>query len=227
MNKNPHTGHRARLKERFLNDGFENFAPHEILELLLYYGLPQGDTNPLAHHLLEEFGSLAAVFDAGVTHLKKVKGIQEHTAILLSMIPQLCSVYQVSKFGARPLIQSTADAGEYAMSLLSHQDYEHFYLICLDVNRRVIKAEHICEGTVDSTPAYPRLIVEAALKNKAAFVVMVHNHPGGTLSPSESDKEITNKVIAVLQSMDIGVIDHIIVVGNKFTSFCERGIMEN
>ena len=107
-----HDGHRERLRQRFLRHGLDSFDDHNVLELLLFYCLPRRDTNELAHHLLERFGSLAGVFDARYEELLKTEGIGENAALLLTLIPQIDRRYHISKEkGAR--IQTSEDAGRY------------------------------------------------------------------------------------------------------------------
>src|SRR5690554_7825953 len=85
-----HTGHRDRVKNRFLNEGLDSFDQHQVLELLLFYSIPYKDTNELAHELINRYGSLAAILEADPFELQKVKGVGKNTAVLLSLLPQLC-----------------------------------------------------------------------------------------------------------------------------------------
>lgn len=221
-----HDGHRKRMKERFKKEGgFEHFAPHEILEMLLYSTIARGNTNPIAHELITAYGSLAGVLEADSEDLKKIKGIGESSAFLLSMIPSLCRAYSQNKWGSRALLGSTEEIGRYAISLFIGMAHEEFHIICLDSNRRMFYSGAITKGTVDEVAIYPRLVVAEAIKHNARYMVLTHNHPNGSVYPSESDKMTTDKIIAALEGIDVSVVDHIIVAGNSYYSMASTGFI--
>jgi len=220
-----HEGHRERLKNRFLTEGLDGFEQHQILELLLFYVIPRKDTNPLAHQLIEKYGSLSSVLEADHKDLASMSGVGNNTAALLSLIPSLARLYFKDKWGDKPVLNSSSKAGEYAVSLFAGRNYEVFYVICLDAQNRVNYAALVHEGTINEAPVYPRLIVETALRHQANSVILAHNHPGGSLKPSSADIEVTKKIISALEAIAIGVVDHIIVAGNGYTSFKEKSIL--
>ncbi|HOB20553.1 MAG TPA: DNA repair protein RadC, partial [Candidatus Atribacteria bacterium] len=191
-----HEGHRDRVKNRFLNEGLDNFDNHQVLELLLFYAIPQKDTNPLAHELIDRYGSLSGVLEADPRELQKLKGVGKNTAVLLSMIPQLCRRYLNDRWGSRPQLSSTRLAGEYVVPLFSGRLSEVFYAICLDSQNRVTYPALVHEGTIDTAPVYPREIVQAALRHQATGIILAHNHPGGSLNPSSADIEATKRIIS-------------------------------
>ena len=219
-----HDGHRKRMKERYQNDGsFENFAQHEILEMLLYSTIARGDTNPIAHELIQKFGNIANVFDADPEELKKVRGIGESSAYLLSMIPHLSRVYNQTKWNRKILLGSADVAGQYAINLFIGKTHEEFRVICLDSNRQMFYQGVVAHGTINEVQAYPRLVVAEVLKHNAQSVILAHNHPSGSVFPSDCDIEATQQLIAALDTIDVRVIDHIIVSGNQYYSMAERG----
>ena len=220
-----HTGHRKRLKNRFLEEGLDSFELHQVLELLLFFSIPRRDTNEIAHKLLKKFGSLSGVFEADIKELVKVEGIGENSAFLISMIPQLSRRYLNDKWRDKPELNSSSKAGEYAISLFAGRTYEVFYVICLDAQNRVNYAALVHEGTINEAPIYPRIIVETALRHKANSVILAHNHPGGSLNPSRGDIEATKVIKNALESISIKVVDHIIVCGERYVSFAERGLL--
>ena len=221
-----HDGHRKRMKERYLKDGgFENFAPHEILEMLLYSTIARGDTNSIAHELIEKFGGLANVFDAEPNALKQVKGIGESSAFLLSMIPHLSRVYHQAKWDRKVMLGTVDLAGQYAINLFIGKPHEEFRIICVDSNRQVFYQGVVTKGTINEVPAYPRLVVEEVLKHKAQNVLFAHNHPGGSVFPSEGDMEATKQLINALEAIDVNILDHIIVSGNQYYSMADKGIL--
>lgn len=227
MAKNIHSGHRERVRERFMEEGLDSFKDHEILELLLYYCVRQRDTNALAHRMLMEYGTLHDLLEAHPRDIARRCKVSLNTATLISLCVPLARRYMNRKWGERPVLNSSFKAGEYAMTLFAGRIYEAFFAICLDSQNRVNHAALVHEGTINEAPVYPRLIVETALRHKASSVILAHNHPGGSLKPSVADIEVTKKIYAALKSISINVVDHIIVAGQNYTSFAEHGIMES
>ncbi len=223
-----HKKHRARVKERFLKEGLSSFADHEVLELLLFYAIPQGDVNPLAHKLIDEFKSPSAVFNASVEDLCKVDGIGEHTAILISMIPELSKFYNALPTREKKFISTTFDAGEYVCKKIGAEKKEVFAVICLDSQRKVLAFEILEEGTVSQATVHPRKVVNLVIKHNASAVILAHNHPSAGAYASEDDRLITSKLCTVLEGMEVRVIDHIIAASSeKFVSMAGSGLMPN
>mgnify|MGYP006284851821 CR=1 FL=1 len=223
--KNLNKGHRERLKERFLKEGIDNFTQHQVLELILFFSLPYKDTNKIAHNLINKYGSISNVFEADFYNLLKEEGIGKHSASLLTLIPSLARKYFVDKWSDRPVLDSSSKAGNYGISLFAGETKESFYVICLNSQNKVNYAARLNDGTINEAPVYPREIVEIALRHQANSIVLMHNHPGGSTKPSKSDMEVTKKVIGVMTQISINVIDHIIVAGNQYFSFAEKGIL--
>ena len=225
MDKNPHKGHRQRVKNRVINEGIDSFEDHQILELLLFYCIPMKDTNELAHQLIQHYGSLSGVFDADPRDLCDQIGVTENTAVLLSLIPSLARRYQQGKFREKAVLNSTTKAGEYTMALFTGRLNEAFYVICLDSQNKVNQATLLHEGTINEAPVYPRLIVETALRHQAASIILAHNHPGGSQKPSQADLDVTRKIKLATEAIAIPVVDHIIVAGAGYYSFAENRVL--
>lgn len=223
--KNPHQGHRKRLKARVISEGIDNFEDHQILELLLFYAIPMKDTNALAHRLISHYGSLAGVFDADPRDLSALVGVTENTALLLSLIPALARRYQQGKLAPKAVLGSTTAAGEYAQTLFTGRLNEAFYVICLDSQNKVNQATLLHEGTINEAPVYPRLIVETALRHQAASIILAHNHPGGSQRPSQADLDVTRRIRQATEAIAIPVVDHIIVAGDSYYSFAENRVL--
>ena len=226
MDKKLHAGHRQRVKNRYLYEGLDSFTDHQVLELLLFYCIPMKDTNELAHKMINEFGTLAGLFEADPKDISRRCGLSENAAILVSMVPSLARRYFIGKWGDKPVLNSSSKAGEYAVSLFAGRTYEAFFVICVDSQNRVNNAALVHEGTINEAPVYPRIIVETALHHQANSVILAHNHPGGSTKPSKADIEVTKKINAALGAISIGVMDHIIVAGDKYISFAEQGLIE-
>ncbi len=213
-----HEGHRERLRKRYLKEGIDAFEPHQILELILFYAIPRKDTNEIAHRLLQKFGSFSRVVDAHPKDLMQVQDIGEHAACLLSLFAAGSRVYLQDKTQKKILLNTKEDIFSYVQSLYHGRQYELFYLISLDAQNRVLHAEVITEGTIDEIAVYPRLVVEAALRQKAYSVILAHNHPGGSVMPSKMDIETTHHIIQALRTIDISLKDHIIVTNENCLS---------
>lgn len=220
-----HTGHRERVKNRFINEGLDNFEDHQVLELLLFYSIPVKDTNEIAHALIRRYGSLSAVLEADVADLMTIPGIGKNSAVFLSMLPSISRRYFKDRWGDKPQLNSTTRAGKYLVSLFAGRSYELFYIICLDAQNRVNHAALVHEGTIDQAAVYPRVVVETALRHQSHSVMIAHNHPGGTLRPSAADIEVTRLVKSALEPISIRVLDHIIVAGDGYFSFADKGII--
>lgn len=223
-----HTGHRQRLKKRFLEEGLSSFQDHEVLELLLFYAIPQGDTNPLAHELINKFSSLSGVFNASVEELCEVKGVREHTAVFIKTIPAFSQFYQSLAVREKKTIQTSYDAGTFVCGMIGGLTNEVFAVICLDAQRKVLAFEIVEEGTVAQANVSPRKIVECVVRHNASSIILAHNHPSGSLCASENDRILTAKLCDLLEGMDVQVIDHIIATHNdKYLSMSDSSLMPN
>ncbi len=222
-----HEKHRQRIKKRFLTEGLDSFAEHEVLELLLFYGVPQKDTNELAHELIQKYGSLANVFEADYEDLLECKGVGPNTASLITSIPQISRFYEMNMWRYRPVLDNTAIMAEYARSIFKGRIKEAFFLISLNARNQVNYVEMIGDGALGEVVVYPSLVVKSALRHKARSVVLTHNHPGGTLRPTASDIDLTKGIIKALDTIMVPVLDHIIIAGDSYMSFLERGLLQS
>ena len=206
-----HAGHRERVRERFRQEGLAAFSEHEVLELLLTYAIPQRDVNPLAHELIAQFGSLAGVLEADERELLRVDGVGAKAASLLTLIPQLLGRYQMSRMGARPVIENLAQAKEYCGALFFGAQEERVYMICMDQAGHVLHPALVRKGTLDAVPLYAREIVELALRYNPYAVLLTHNHPSGYAFPSQADYDVTSMIVGALTVVGVRVVDHLIL----------------
>lgn len=177
-----HDGHREKVRARFLTAGLDAFADHEALELLLYYAIPRRDTNPIAHALMERYGSLSAVLEAPVEDLRKVEGIGESAAVLLRLVPQLSRKARLAD--ARETVLNSAErAGAYLLELFAGLSREVLYQLCLDQKGKLMACKRLSEGSANSTDLNIRLLVENAILTSASAVILSHNHPSGIALP--------------------------------------------
>lgn len=216
-----HSGHRQRMRERFAKQGLDGFAPHEILELILMYAIPQKDVNPIAHRLVERFGSLHAVLEADVSELVKVEGVGEYAAALLSLFSHVDRQLQRSRSEQKKRLTNRADCCQYCLSLLAGLRQEHLYLLCLNAQMEILQTALIAKGSLSEVAAYPRVVAEAALRSNAHSVVLCHNHPGGSVIPSQQDLDMTAALGRMLQGLEIPLVDHVVVAGEEVLSMVE------
>lgn len=223
-NQDTHKGHRDRLKERFLQQGLDGFSDIQALELLLFYAIPRADTNPIAHDLLERFGSLSRVLDAAPEELKQVKGISSHTAVLLKLAVELGRFYQVD-CAQRVKCLTTLDAcGAYLVPYFFGRTRETVFLLCMDAKCKVLCCREVSQGGVNSASISIRKIVETALYAGATTVVLAHNHPSGMALPSNEDVQTTRRVAAALAAVEIHLADHIVVADGDYVSMVQSGL---
>lgn len=220
-----HDGHRERMRQRARETEMRGFQPHEVLEFLLMYAIPRRDVNPLAHALIEHFGSLSGVLDARPEELMQVPGVGENAATLLSSLVSIFSIYQQDRWRDRPGLNTRREAGEFCTTLFARQKVESMVLVCLDVHKAVLASETLSQGTVSETPLYPREVISYALRHHAHSVLLAHNHPSGDTRPSAEDVAITHEIRDALRPLGIALEDHFIVAGSKFTSLWQMGLL--
>ncbi len=170
-------GHRERMKERFQNVGHQGFADYEMLEMLLYRSIRQGDTKPLAKALLSRFGSLAEVLGAPEHLLREVKGCGPVVAFDLKLISALTHRIIRSDIRERTLLSSWDKVIDYCIAAMAYEPREQFRILFLDKKNALIADEVQQVGTVDHTPVYPREVISRALQLSASAIILVHNHP--------------------------------------------------
>lgn len=214
-----HSGHRGRLDEKSRIIGLEFLEEHEQLEKLLFAVIPRGDTNAIAHALLNRFGSVYGVLTAEVEHLREVQGVGVRTAEFLHDLMPLFGIVERSIMGSGRIILDTPEKmGAYAKSLFNGKVVENLYMISLNVSRQIIRVDKIAEGTATASNVSLKKIARLAVLNEAYSIVLAHNHPGGTPEPSYADISITNEIKRVLENVGVALLDHIIVACGKWYS---------
>ena len=220
-----HDGHREKMRQRFMTGGLDAFADHEILELLLYYAIPRRDTNPIAHALMERYGSLPAVLAAPMEDLKRTEGIGESAAVLLHLVPQVCRRARLAQVGEDQVLNSSERAGAYLLECFDGESREVIYQLCLDRKGKLLACKRLGEGSVASADLDVRRLVENAILTGAGAVILAHNHPSGVALPSDGDYTATMRVRAALNAIGIELADHIIVADGDFVSMADSGYL--
>jgi len=213
------------MRQRFLSAGLDAFADHEVLELLMYYVIQRGNTNPAAHALIERYGSLSAVLEAPMEDLTKVKGVGERTAVLLHLVSQvgrrarLADAWELA-------VSSTGQVGNYLLELFAGLNRERLYQLCLDRKGKLLACKLLSEGSASSASLNIRLLVENAILTSASEVILAHNHPSGVALPSRDDFSTTEQARAALETVGVELRDHIIVADGDYVSMADSGFLE-
>lgn len=219
-----HDGHRERLRKRFKEEGLDGFSEIQALELALFYAISRKDTNPIAHALLDHFGSLAQVLEAPVEELQKVPGVGENTAVYLRMITELGRFYMVSRTTQSKVLTTLEQCAEYMLPFFYGRRLETVFLLCLDAKCKVLCCKEVAEGSVNAAGISVRKVVETALGANATSVVLAHNHPSGVAVPSGEDVQTTRRIAAALAAVEIHLVDHIVVADEDYVSMVQSGV---
>ena len=206
-----HTGHRQRLRDRFLHGGPDDLAPHELLELALGYAMPRIDVNPLAHRLIDRFGSFAGVMEASVEELESIPGIGEYAACLLRLFPAVTRMCAIDRAPTPRVYDTVGKLVEYLRPRFAGLTVERVYLVLLDNGLHMIDCRILSEGAVNSSAVTVRRIAELCLYSHAACAVLAHNHPKGIAVPSSADLDVTRQIESALELIGVPLLEHLII----------------
>lgn len=223
--KPDHLGHRARLRQRFLQGGSAALADYELLEMVLYAASPRQDTKPLAKRLLKQFGDLAKLMQASQAELLQVEGMGEAAACAIKAVQAVGERALRAEASAGPVIQSWSALLDYCRMSMGQKKSEEFRVLFLNHKHALLADEAQQQGTVNHAPVYPREVVKRALELGASAVILVHNHPSGDPTPSKDDVQITKQVVAAAAALNIQVHDHLIIAGKAHYSFKSHGLI--
>ena len=218
-------GHRKRLRARFIAGGADPLPDYELLELLLFRSLRNGDVKPLANLLIATFGDFNRVLSAPIERLTEVPGVGPETAFDLKLIEAATHRMSQGRVLKRPVISSWAALLDYCRTTMAHRPTEQFRVFYLDRKNTLIADEEQAEGTVDHVPVYPREIVKRALLLNASALILVHNHPSGDPTPSEADIAMTRQVTRAADALNIVLHDHVIIGKSQELSFRAEGYL--
>lgn len=220
-----HSGHRQRLRARFFQNGIESFHDYEVLELLLMLATPRKDMKPQAKELIRRFGSLAGVLEAPTSVLLDVKGMGHTNVFALKLPHAVGRRFLFEQAEGKDYLRSSKTVKDYLTHNLRERNREIFMVIFLDGQNQIIKMEELFTGSLTTSAIYPREVVQKVLDHDAASVILVHNHPSGSLTPSSSDRAVTKKLQVALAAIDVEILDHLIVGGNDFFSFADHRLL--
>lgn len=221
--ENIHKGHRTRLRQVAQMNGINKMQEHQALELLLTYVIPQKDVNPLAHLLINKFGSFSEVLDAKKHELLTVKGVGENTACFLSSFKDFFFLYKENKQEQKTAIKNTKEAVAFVSATLNDKLQEELYVLCIDGLNLVKRFEQVSKGTSNATNVNIRKITEVVISSNTHNVIVCHNHPNGLATPSLADDKLTRALFMGLALNSITLLDHIIIGTNDFYSYNVSG----
>lgn len=217
-----HDGHRERTKGEFLARP-DSFPDHKLLELLLFYANPRGDTNPTAHALMDQFGSLSGVLDALPADLKKVSGVGDHAVVLLKAVKEMSGRYLTARTDLEKQVRSLEDAGAALRPYFFGARSERVCLLCMDGKSRLLGIRMVGEGNVNAAEVTTRKVMEAVLSLNATHVILAHNHIDGLAVPSNEDKLTTRRLSQVLREVNVALVDHLVFSDDDMVSMKESG----
>ena len=218
-------GHRHRLRERFAKTYTQGMHSYEVLELLLTYAIPRRDVKPIAKALLQRFGNLNGVLDASLDELRQMDAMGTQSALLIKLVKEVNALYLAGRMEKTDVLTSPQRVVDFARAKLAGLPHEAFMVLFLSTQNQVIGHEIVNEGTVDQVAVYPRRIIERALAHHAAALILVHNHPSGFTDPSEEDKMLTRTLRSAAATLDVRILDHLVVGKGGYFSFLERGLL--
>ena len=218
-NKNIHFGHREKVRRKYYETGFNGMAEHNVLEMLLFFGIPYKDTNPIAHELIERFGSLSAVFEASRTDLQKIKGMTENAACLITMMLPIYKRYSEDLFKRKPTFNSLGEIVDFLRKLyIDKSNNERIYVLCFDGKDSLITYRVLSEGDINSSAVDYRKLASIVLETNASSIIISHNHPHGIALPSKDDIDATKYVVPFMETLKVKVKDHIILTDDEYFS---------
>jgi len=205
--------------------GLANLPEHEQLEYMLFQIIPLADTNEMAHALLDKFGSLGQVFAATPRELASVKGVGSRTAKFIAHVPAISGIYERAVMGEGIVLDSVEKIGDYAVTLFRGKTAEEVYLLLLSANGKLLRHQRIAVGDEDQAPVYIKEIMNVIVASNASSVILTHNHTKGNVTPSPNDVDVTQKVAAALSSVDVKLLDHVIVYMRKYFSMKKENLL--
>ena len=211
-----HTGHRGRVIEKYVESGFDSFKDHEILESALFPAIKRGNTNGIAHALIDEFGSIKAVFEADYDMLLRVPGVGDCSAYAIKVMLEAFKRYERCTRETAPRYTRLSQIGMYFYNRYIGVTKEQLYVMLFNNRMNLLDCVQVSEGSVTSTGIPLNKINDLIVQKKAAAVVLAHNHPDGLAVPSPNDMEVTDTVRQHLEAIDVTLVEHLIIADNRF-----------
>lgn len=226
MEKADHSGHRDRLRTKYLQNGIESLAPHEVIELLLFNAVPYRNTNDIAKRLLDRFGSLSAVLDTPIETLIEA-GLTRNQAAFIKLIPDVTRLYMQDRYRDDDRIIDLAELPERIKRIyIGRMRVEHLWILLVDIKMKEVYSGILSKGSFGSSEVSVRRIMTLALNYGAAGVILAHNHPSGLALPSREDFRATERIRDSLHTIGVELLDHYIVADDDCVSLRESGLLD-
>ena len=220
-----HWPENERPRERLIRHGAQVLSDAELLAIFLRVGVAGKSAVDLGCNMLSHFGSLHALFDASLAQFSLVHGLGPAKFAQLQAVMELAKRALSEELQVGALLSSPDSVRQYLQLVLSAKKYESFVVLFLDVKNRLIATEELFRGTLTRANVYPREVVKAALRHNAAALLLAHNHPSGSPEPSAADFALTQILKQALSLVDVTILDHFVIAGNRHYSFAEHGAL--
>lgn len=219
------SGHRGRLRQRFLQGGLDAFLDYEIIELLLTLGTPRRDCKKIAKEAIEKFGGLKGVLDASSEDLQTIKGIGPSNVFGLKLFQAVSTRYSKEQIPEQLTLNSSKIVAEFLQKSIGRQKKEHFIILALDSRDNLIKIINVSVGSLNSSIVHPREVFKEAIEVLAVHLIIAHNHPSGNPDASPEDIALTRRLMEAAKILGIDLLDHIIVTTNQYSSLKQQNLM--
>ncbi len=216
--KNMHAGHRDRLLDLVYECGLDKVSKVQQMEFILFYLFPRGDTNPLAHRLLDKFENVSNSMNASLSELTSIYGIGPRTAKYLKLMPEAYHLYSSELLGDRIDLTKFYSMCDYCEDLVRTNNTEALYIIALTARGKVIRKSRLARGSFNYVTISAEAVASFIFSTKPAFVIMVHNHPGGLARASEGDLTGHKRMRHLVNVHDCILADHLIIGENGIYS---------
>lgn len=223
--KNVHAGHRERMRDRFEGSRGKGFEDHELLEMLLFYAIPRGNTNDIAHMLLQKFGSLEGVMSSSLEELSMIKGIGKNSAILIKIAFEL-HMRMLCDTGKDETYTTYDEIGEYLLKLFLHIRVETVILLLFNKKGKIIKTATLATGNGDRASIDMKELVTVSATGGASSAVIAHNHPSGRAEPSFDDRVVTLQVEEILRSLEIKLVEHYVIADGVYSGVKHNNLIK-
>jgi len=227
MAENKHVGHRQRIRHRVRTEGLDNFHDYQVLEYALSFVIPYRDVNPLAHDLIDKFGSFGGVLEANEEDLMDVKGMGEVSAHFLTSMLKFYAYYEKEKARQVTHLTGTKESVEFVKTLLQNKLLEELYVVCLASNNKIVKVEKVAKGTTSEAKINIRNITDLVSRLKVNNIIVAHNHPRGIAQPSIEDDKFTKALVTTLAINEVYLLDHIIIGDEDYYSYRTERKIDN
>ncbi|QUJ76147.1 DNA repair protein RadC [Sulfitobacter albidus] len=217
--------HRQRLRARFMGGGPDAMPDYELLELVLFRAIPRRDVKPLARALMDRFGDFNRVITASEARLREISGVGDAVVVELKIVAAAAQRMARSKVMKSHVLTGWDALLDYCHTSMAHRETEQFRVLYLDRKNTLIGDEEQAKGTVDHVPVYPREVAKRALELNASALILVHNHPSGDPTPSQSDIDMTAQINLACGALGITLHDHLIIGKSAELSFRSEGYL--